>query len=61
MHGPLEANPSDEPRGGRRHPLRLDAPPGSVAQHVLGLVGLPHTTSDPDADPAGDLPKCLAR
>lgn len=28
--------------------MRLYAPPGSTAQHVLTLVDLPHTTSDPD-------------
>jgi hypothetical protein len=28
--------------------LRLYAPPGSTAQHILTLVALPHTTDDPD-------------
>jgi serine phosphatase RsbU (regulator of sigma subunit)/anti-sigma regulatory factor (Ser/Thr protein kinase) len=34
----------------RNYPLRLYAPAGSTAHHVLTLVGLPHTTSDPHAD-----------
>ncbi|GIE97440.1 SpoIIE family protein phosphatase [Paractinoplanes rishiriensis] len=36
------------PRGSDRHyPLQLYASAGSTAHHVLGLVGLPHTTRDP--------------
>ncbi|BCJ47057.1 hypothetical protein GCM10010168_34230 [Actinoplanes ianthinogenes] len=31
-------------------PARLYAPAGSVAQHVLSVAGLPHTTDDPDQD-----------
>jgi anti-sigma regulatory factor (Ser/Thr protein kinase)/anti-anti-sigma regulatory factor len=31
----------------RQYPLRLYAPEGSTAHHVLSLVGLPHATSDP--------------
>jgi len=31
----------------RQYPLRLYAPPGSTAHHILALVGLPHTTTDP--------------
>jgi len=34
----------------RHYPLRLYAPPGSAAHHVLTLVGLPHTTTDPHLD-----------
>ncbi|MCY1141614.1 SpoIIE family protein phosphatase [Actinoplanes sp. Pm04-4] len=37
---------------GRPYPLRLYAPAGSTAHHVLSLVNLPHTTTDPDT--AGD-------
>ncbi|MBO3738674.1 SpoIIE family protein phosphatase [Actinoplanes flavus] len=33
--------------GELRYPLRLFAPAGSTAQHVLSLVGLPHLTRDP--------------
>lgn len=39
----------------RRHPLRLYAPVGSTAHHVLTLVGLPYTADDPHAPPP-DLP-----
>jgi len=31
----------------RLYPLRLFAPAGSTAHHVLALVDLPHTTRDP--------------
>lgn len=34
---------------GRHHQLTLYAPAGSIAQHVLSLVDLPHTTTDPDS------------
>lgn len=33
--------------GTGHYPLRLYAPAGSTAHHVLSLVGLPHTTEDP--------------
>ena len=32
------------------YPLRLYAPAGSTAHHVLSLVNLPHTTTDPHVD-----------
>jgi serine phosphatase RsbU (regulator of sigma subunit)/anti-sigma regulatory factor (Ser/Thr protein kinase) len=39
------------PGGGRRHPLMLYAPAGSTAHHVLSLVSLPHTCTDPHPHP----------
>ncbi len=33
---------------GRPYPLRLYAPAGSTAHHVLSLINLPHTVTDPD-------------
>ncbi|WP_230203081.1 SpoIIE family protein phosphatase [Parafrankia discariae] len=43
-----------DPRSERRHyPLRLYAPAGSTAHHVLSLVDLPHTTGDPHHAQAG--------
>jgi len=33
---------------GGPYALRLYAPPGSTAHHVLSLINLPHTTTDPD-------------
>ncbi|GIF05558.1 SpoIIE family protein phosphatase [Actinoplanes siamensis] len=35
---------------GRPYPLRLYAPAGSTAHHVLSLINLPHSTTDPDTD-----------
>jgi anti-anti-sigma regulatory factor len=35
---------------GRPYPLRLYAPAGSAAHHVLSLINLPHTTTDPHRD-----------
>ncbi|AEV85153.1 hypothetical protein ACWT_4131 [Actinoplanes sp. SE50] len=34
----------------RPYPLRLYAPAGSTAHHVLSLINLPHTTTDPDGN-----------
>ncbi|MEU0562301.1 SpoIIE family protein phosphatase [Dactylosporangium sp. NPDC006015] len=36
-------------------PLRLYAPAGSTAHHVLTLINLPHTTSDPDLPGPGGV------